>query len=71
MTEIKKYEVTEAWLETNCSLGEGAFYDETSKTLRFLDIEKNEIHTVNMTIGAGSHKVHQTLDYAIGYVPCW
>ncbi|KAB8336861.1 hypothetical protein FH972_021169 [Carpinus fangiana] len=68
MAEVKKYHVAEPWLETSCSLGEGPYYDEESKVLRFLDIEKNEVHTIAMGIGAASHTVQHKLDYAIGCI---
>ncbi|KAF2000642.1 SGL-domain-containing protein [Amniculicola lignicola CBS 123094] len=63
---IKKYEITEPWLKLNCSLGEGPFWDETNNTLRFIDIEKMRLHSVDLNIGASSHRVVKEMDISLG-----
>lgn len=65
MPDIKKYKVTEPWLKTNCGLGEAPFWDEKSNTLRFFDIVKQQMHTVDLNKGPSSH---QTIDlpFSIG-----
>jgi sugar lactone lactonase YvrE len=50
------------YLELDCALGEGPFYEEGTGVLRFLDIIKNEMHTVNLQQGVESHKVVQLED---------
>lgn len=59
MSEVKKYTVSEPWLHTQCLLGEASFWDQESNTLRFVDIERKEIHTVDLDQGVSSHKVTQ------------
>lgn len=66
MANAKIYQVDEPFLRTSCSLGEGPYYDASSGILRFLDIENHEVHTVDMSQGATSHKVLATLDAPIG-----
>lgn len=66
MGEIKKYEITEPWLRLKCSLGEGPFWEEKTNTLRFLDVEKCELHTVDVNKGPSSHKVLKKTDISMG-----
>lgn len=64
MPEIKKYSITEPYLNLNCSLGEGPFWDRTRNQLRFVDIVKKKLHTVNLSDGPASHK-QWDLDFSI------
>ncbi|KAL8816630.1 MAG: hypothetical protein Q9223_004389 [Gallowayella weberi] len=57
MTEIQRWKVTEPYLHLHCGLGEAPYYEESSQTLRFVDIVKEKIHTVNLKQGPSSHKV--------------
>ncbi|KAF2654649.1 hypothetical protein K491DRAFT_600381 [Lophiostoma macrostomum CBS 122681] len=66
MTGIEKYEITEPWIRLTCSLGEGPFWEESTNTLRFLDIEKEELHHVDLNVGPSSHKVVKKMDISIG-----
>lgn len=54
MAEVKQYTITEPWLDTQCKLGEAPFWDSASNTLRFLDIVKQELYTVDLSKGASS-----------------
>jgi sugar lactone lactonase YvrE len=63
--EVKKYTVTEPWLNTSCGLGEGPFWEENNNTLRFVDIIKKKLFFVDLTKGEQSLKEHQ-LDFSIG-----
>ena len=63
--EVKKYTVTEPWLNTSCGLGEGPFWEENTNTLRFVDIIKKKLFFVDLTKGEQSIKEHQ-LDFSIG-----
>lgn len=56
MSEIKQYKVTEPWLKTTCGLGEAPFWDQGTNTLRFFDIIKKQMHTVDLNEGPSSHK---------------
>lgn len=61
---MKTYTFTEPWLDTRCKLGEAPHWDREQNTLRFVDILAKEVHTVNLTAGPTSHRVH-SLDVAI------
>jgi sugar lactone lactonase YvrE len=65
MPEIKKYKITEPYLHVSCGLGEGPFYERDSNSLRFVDIVKNKLHTVQLDKGPSSHK-QWDLDFSIG-----
>ena len=56
MTEIKKYSVTEPYMNLQCELGEGPFHDISRNCLRFLDIVKKKVHIINLSEGPSSHK---------------
>ena len=65
MAEIKRYKITEPYLELNCGLGEAPFWEKSRDRLRFVDIVKKKLHTVNLSKGPSSHK-EQGLDFSIG-----
>lgn len=48
-------------------MGEGPYYEEATGELRFVDIIKKEIHSVNLAEGPNSHKVTK-LEHSVGYV---
>ncbi|KAG7290574.1 hypothetical protein NEMBOFW57_000577 [Staphylotrichum longicolle] len=56
---IQQWHVSEPYLETHCSLGEGPFYEPATNTLRFVDIIKQQLHTVSLTDGPDSLKTLQ------------
>jgi hypothetical protein len=58
--------ITQPWLRLNCSLGEGPFWEIDTNTLRFLDVEKQRVHRVDLNVGPSSHKVVKELDISIG-----
>lgn len=66
MPEVKVYEVTKPYIELNCSLGEGPFWEEETNTVRFLDVEKQELHRVDINKGPSSHRLVKKLDISIG-----
>lgn len=43
MSDIQEWKVEEPWLESNCGLAEGPFYEKETDSLRFLDIKKKQI----------------------------
>ena len=65
MGEIKTYKVTEPYLNLHCSLGEAPFWERSRDSLRFVDIVKKKLHTVNLSEGPSSHK-EVDLKYSIG-----
>lgn len=56
MPDIKHYKVTEPWLPVSCSLGEAPYWEKDTNTLRFVDIVKKQLHTVDLNKGPSSHK---------------
>ncbi|CAG5178977.1 uncharacterized protein ALTATR162_LOCUS8971 [Alternaria atra] len=66
MSGIKKYEITEPWLKTYYSLGEGPFWEEETNTIRFLDIEKKKLLRVDMSKGPSSLTTIKDYDISMG-----
>ncbi|KAL2262538.1 hypothetical protein VTK26DRAFT_1017 [Humicola hyalothermophila] len=56
---FQQWQVDAPYLETHCELGEGPYYEPASKTLRFVDIIKKQLHTVSLTEGPPSLKTTQ------------
>ncbi|CAM1505249.1 Fc.00g108860.m01.CDS01 [Cosmosporella sp. VM-42] len=54
MTGLQQWTVEKPWLETHCLLGEGPFYEKATKTVRFVDIRKKQLHTVSVAGGLSS-----------------
>lgn len=65
MAEVKKYKITEPYLDLHCGLGEAPFWESARNTLRFVDILTNKVHFVDLTKGPSSHK-QWDLDFSIG-----
>jgi sugar lactone lactonase YvrE len=65
MADIQKWTVTEPYLNIHCSLGEGPYYEAERNTLRFVDIKKHRLHTVDLGIGPTSLKTLQ-FDMPVG-----
>jgi sugar lactone lactonase YvrE len=65
MTGITQWVVKEPWLDLHCELGEGPYYEVATNTLRFVDIKKKELHTVNVAQEPMGLKTLQ-LDMPIG-----
>ncbi|KAF2752222.1 SGL-domain-containing protein [Sporormia fimetaria CBS 119925] len=66
MPEIKKYEIKEPWIRVHCALGEGPFWEDRTNTLRFIDIEKQELHRVDLSVGPPSYKLVKKMDISMG-----
>ncbi|KAF4501450.1 senescence marker 30 [Fusarium agapanthi] len=56
---IQQWTVEKPWLETHCLLGEGPFYEESSGSLRFVDIRNKRLHYVKVAEGPPSLKTIQ------------
>ncbi|KAK4554999.1 rRNA-processing protein cgr1 [Recurvomyces mirabilis] len=65
MPEVKKYKVTEPYLDLKCGLGEAPFWEKDRNSLRFVDIIKKKLHFVELAKGPSSHK-QWDLDFSIG-----
>lgn len=65
MSAIRKYTVSEPYLNLQCGLGEGPYWESSTNTLRFVDIVQKRLHTVNLNEGPSSHKIFN-LEYSIG-----
>lgn len=59
MTGLQQWTVEKPWLEPHCLLGEGPFYEKATKTVRFVDIEKKQLHTASLAEGPSSLKTVQ------------
>lgn len=57
--ELQRWHVSEPYVETHCSLGEGPYYEPATNTVRFVDIIKQQLHTVSLTEGPSSLKTLQ------------
>lgn len=65
MSEYQEWKVTEPYLDLHCSLGEGPYYEAEHNVLRFLDIIKKRLHTIDLSIGPSSLQTLQ-LDMPLG-----
>ncbi|OAA53829.1 calcium homeostasis protein [Niveomyces insectorum RCEF 264] len=68
-SDLQVWEVTKPYLNLHCLLGEGPFYEEATNSLRFIDIRKHHLHTVDLAAAADDHppSVHTLeLDSTIG-----
>ena len=57
--EPQQWRVAEPYLNLHCQLGEGPYYEQTTNTLRFVDIKGKQIHTVSLSEGPDSVKTVQ------------
>ena len=64
-SSFQRWTVTEPYLDLHCALGEGPYYEEATNRLRFVDIIKKHLHTVDLSIGPKSLKTLQ-LDMPVG-----
>lgn len=55
----------EPYLDIHCALGEAPYYESATHSLRFVDIKKNQLHSVDLNAGPGSLKTLQ-LDMPVG-----
>jgi sugar lactone lactonase YvrE len=65
---IETITVTTPFLDISCALGEAPYVDETTGTLRFVDIIRREFHSVSLSGDASTHRVTPLPD-SIGCVP--
>ncbi|KAI1106289.1 SMP-30/Gluconolaconase/LRE-like region-domain-containing protein [Jackrogersella minutella] len=47
-TELQQWHITEPYLNLHCGLGEGPYYEAATHHLRFVDIKKQRVHTVDL-----------------------
>lgn len=65
MPPIQKYKISHPYLDISCGLGEAPFYEKSHHSLRFVDIVKKKLHTINLDEGVASHREFD-LDFSIG-----
>ncbi|EMR87161.1 putative smp-30 gluconolaconase lre-like region protein [Botrytis cinerea BcDW1] len=65
MSSIQTWTVTEPYVNPHCGLGEAPFYEPSTNTLRFVDIKKKRLHTINLSVGPSSLTTLQ-LDIPVG-----
>lgn len=65
MSSIQTWTVTEPYVNPHCGLGEAPFYEPSTNTLRFVDIKKKRLHTINLRVGPSSLTTLQ-LDIPVG-----
>lgn len=58
----REWTVKEPYVKLHCGLGEGPYYEQATSSLRFVDIIKKRIHTVDLSRGPESLV---TLDFDI------
>ncbi|KAI0603453.1 regucalcin [Biscogniauxia sp. FL1348] len=62
---IQQWDVKEPYLNLHCGLAEGPYYEAATNSLRFVDIKKHRLHTVNLDQGPESVSTLQ-LDTPVG-----
>lgn len=65
MTVVHNLNIEEPYVPVKNHLGEGPHYEPSTGILRWVDIIRNQIHTVDTKVGPSSHKVLQ-LDVPVG-----
>jgi len=65
MAQIKRWNVTEPYLNIHCGLGEAPYHEAEHNRLRFVDIKKKQLHVIDLAIGPSSLKTIQ-LDMPVG-----
>lgn len=65
MPPIQKYKISHPYLDISCGLGEAPFYEKSHHSLRFVDIVKKKLHTINLDEGVASHREFD-LEFSIG-----
>lgn len=53
---MQVWEVSEPYLDIHCLLGEGPFYEKDTHSLRFVDIQRHHLHTIDLASGPSSLK---------------
>ncbi|KAK6067874.1 calcium homeostasis protein [Seiridium cupressi] len=51
---LQEWEVKEPYIKLHCALGEGPYYEKATNSLRFVDIIKKRVHTVDLSKGPES-----------------
>lgn len=65
MPPIQKYKISHPYLDISCGLGEAPFYEKSHHSLRFVDIVKKKLHTIDLDEGVASHREFD-LEFSIG-----
>ncbi|KAI1861364.1 uncharacterized protein JN550_010894 [Neoarthrinium moseri] len=51
---LQEWQVKEPYIKLHCALGEGPYFEKATNSLRFVDIIKKRVHTVDLTKGPDS-----------------
>jgi sugar lactone lactonase YvrE len=54
---FKRWRVQEPFVNLHCLLGEGPYYEKTTHSLRFVDIRKQQLHTVPLHTPELAHTI--------------
>ncbi|KAH6687395.1 hypothetical protein F5X68DRAFT_207357 [Plectosphaerella plurivora] len=65
MSALQQWTAGEPYINLHCGLAEGPYYEKETNSLRFVDIKKKRVHTVDLSEGPESVKTIQ-LDVPIG-----
>lgn len=65
MAPSQQWTAGEPYIHLHCGLSEGPYYEKQSNTLRFVDIKKKRLHSIDLAKGPSSVKTIQ-LDVPIG-----
>ncbi|KAK6584489.1 hypothetical protein PZA11_002713 [Diplocarpon coronariae] len=64
-TPFQRWAVTEPYLDLRCALGEAPYFEQSRNRLRFVDIIKKRLHTIDLAAGPASLETLQ-LDMPVG-----
>jgi len=64
-SDIKIWTVKEPYINLHCGLGEAPYFESERNHLRFVDIKKRRLHTIDLSKGPGSLKTIQ-FDMPVG-----
>lgn len=59
MAPSQQWKAGEPYINLHCGLAEGPYYEKQTNTLRFVDIKKNRLHSVDLAQGPSSLKTIQ------------
>jgi len=63
---MQEWTQTKPYLDLHCELGEAPYYEQSSNTLRFVDIKARRLHTIDLSKGPNSLSTLQ-FDIPVGY----
>jgi sugar lactone lactonase YvrE len=64
-SNVQRWTITEPYLDLHCALGEGPYYEPAANQIRFVDIKKCRLHSLDVSVGPSSLRTIQ-LDIPLG-----